>query len=218
MLNGPHWQDPAAWLVEAEPVRAARERAVELGCPSVPTEVAATLRLVAALVGAKAIVEVGTGTGVSAAALLAGSAPDAMLTSIDIEAEHQRVARETLAQAGFEHAKVRLIAGRALSVLPRLSDGAYDLLLADADPEDYPEVAGQAARLLRPGGVALFTSVSRSVEGETHERAMAALTTALRDADAWTSALIPLPDGLLVACRRTPPDAGLRTEAKESGS
>ena len=219
-LSGPPWREPGTWLEESEPVLTARERAAELGCPAVSVDVAATLRLIAALVGARAIVEIGTGTGVSAAALLSGASPEAMLTSIDVEAEHQRVARQILAHSGFEHAKVRLIAGRALSVLPRLSDGAYDLLLADADRQDYPEVASQAARLLRPGGVAIFTSVNpkQDTVDESDRRALDALAMALMDTQVWSSALIPAPDGLLIACRRAPLSGSALPESGDSGT
>ena len=34
--------------------------------------------------------------------------------------------------------RYRLISGRALEVLPRLADGAYDLVFCDADPQEYP--------------------------------------------------------------------------------
>ena len=208
-LVAPPWSDPDFWIEDPEPVRTARERAIDLGCLPVERAVAATLRLLARLVGAKAIVEVGTGTGVSAAALLAGAVPGAMLTSIDIEAEHQRIAREMLDQLGFEHAKVRLIAGRALNVLPRLSDGAYDVLLADADCQDYAEIAEHAARLLRPGGVAVFTGVlsSSADQDESDAQALLDLATVLEHDAVWTTALLPVGTGLLVACRAAVADA-----------
>ena len=38
-------------------------------------------------------------------------------------------------------------------MLPRLSDGAYDLVFCDADPASYPEYLTAGLRLLRPGGI-----------------------------------------------------------------
>lgn len=51
------------------------------------------------------------------------------------------------------HNKVRLISGRALDVLPRLTDGGYDLVLIDGDKTEYDACLDEALRLLRPGGV-----------------------------------------------------------------
>ncbi len=69
----------------------------------------------------------------------AGCRPDGILTTIDIEAEHQRAAREAFAAAGIAHQRTRVIAGRALDVLPRMTDSAYDLVVVDADKAEYPE-------------------------------------------------------------------------------
>ena len=51
------------------------------------------LTFLATVLRAKAVVEIGTGSGVSGLALFAGMQPDGILTSVDIEADHQRVAR-----------------------------------------------------------------------------------------------------------------------------
>ena len=83
--------------------------------------------------------------------------PDGVLTTIDLETEHQRAARDAFAAAGIAHQRTRVIAGRALEVLPRMTDGAYDLFVVDADRQEYPEYLAQAARLLRPGGTLAMT-------------------------------------------------------------
>lgn len=196
------------WLDEDERVRAARARAFELGCTPVSRTVAQTLTLLARLTSASAVVEIGTGTGVSAAALLAGMGDSGVLTSIDVEAEHQRAAREMLTALGYDHVRVRLIAGRALDVLPRLADGAYDLVVADADHGEYPAILGQAHRLLRPGGLVAFDHVLDSGSLPDHSR-RDANTTALRDTvhasrddGNWEPALLPVGGGLLIAMRR----------------
>lgn len=117
------------------------------------------LTLLAATTKAQAVIEVGTGTGVSGAALLAGMEPSGVLTTIDIEAEHQRVARETFTELGYDHVRTRLIAGRALDVLPRMSDAAYDIVFVDGDKGEYPAALSQAKRLLRVGGLVIFDNV-----------------------------------------------------------
>jgi predicted O-methyltransferase YrrM len=196
------------WLDEDEHVQAARARAFELGCPSVSRTVWHLLALLASMTGARAVVEVGTGTGVASAALLAGMGDTGILTSIDIEAEHQRAARELLSALGYDHVRARLIAGRALDVLPRLADGAYDMVVVDTEPAEYPAILAQAARLLRPGGLVAFDHVLDSGGVPDHSR-RDAVTAALRDTihstrdnGSWQPALLPLGGGLLVATRR----------------
>jgi len=105
------------------------------------------------------VVEIGTGCGSSGIWLLRGMRPDGVLTSVDVEPECQRMARKAFAQAGFVANRYRLILGRALDVLPRLSDGAYDLVFCDADPREYPDYLEAALRLLRVGGIVAFDDV-----------------------------------------------------------
>ena len=84
--------------------------------------------------------------------------PGSTLTSVDTEPEYQRVARKAFQAAGFAQNQCRLILGRALDVLPRLSDGAYDMVFCDADPRDYQDYLSAALRLLRTGGVVAFNN------------------------------------------------------------
>ena len=169
---------------------------------------AATLELLAASVQAQAIVEVGTGTGVSGAALLRGITPGGVLTSIDIEAESQRVARETLAALGFDHLRARLIAGRALDVLPRMSDAAYDMVVIDGDRAEYLAALAQAKRLLRIGGLVVFVGVldenaiADPARRDPETVALRDTAAQLRDDDDWLPALITSGSGLLVGALR----------------
>lgn len=210
----PAWADPEEWLDEVEAVRDARERAEELGCTPMGRGMAALLRLLAVTQGAQAVVEVGTGTGVSGSALLAALGDSGTLTTIDVEAEHQRVARETFAALGYDHVRTRLIAGRALQVLPRLADASYDMVVADADRTEYPAILHQAARLLRPGGIVAFASVlgylqqnragtavvrRGAVSHQGEADAMEELVRSVHGDDRWLAAMIPVDDGLLVA-------------------
>lgn len=91
----------------------------------------AALRLLAASVDAKAVAEIGTGTGVSGIHLLHGMRPDGVLTTVDPEPEHQQFARQAFRACGFASNRARFIPGRALDVLPRLADAGYDLVFCD---------------------------------------------------------------------------------------
>lgn len=202
------WSYVDAWLDEAEPIRDARAKAAELGCPSVSRPAAALLRLLAASVNAQAVVEVGTGAGVSGAALLSGMTSAGVLTSIDVEAENHRVARETFTALGYDHVHTRLITGRALDVLPRLSDAAYDIVFVDGDKSEYPAILVQAKRLLRVGGLAIFDSVlwgDRVADAGQRDAETVALRDTIgsvKDDDDWMPVLLTIGDGLLVASLR----------------
>lgn len=201
------------WLDEHEHVRAARVVADELGCVPISQTSARALTFLAAALGAQAVVEVGTGTGVSTAALLAGMNDAGIITSIDIEAEHQRAARETLANLGYDHVRARLIAGRALDVLPRLADHAYDLVFVDGEVTEYPAILAQAKRLLRTGGVAVFDHILESGTVPDHSRrdpetiALRDTVHDIRDDHDWLPLLLPAGGGLLMALRQEPEPA-----------
>ena len=133
--------------------------AAELGgTEPVRPAVGAALRFLACAVGARTAVEIGTGCGSSGIWLLRGMRPGSTLTSVDTEPEYQRMARKAFTQAGFAQNQCRLILGRALDVLPRLSDGTYDMVFCDADVRDYPDYLTAALRLLRLGGIVAFNN------------------------------------------------------------
>lgn len=196
-----------AFVTESEATLTAREKSAELGVVPVSAGTTAALAFLTATLRARNVVEVGTGAGVSAIALLAGMAPDGILTSIDNEAELQLAAREILSSAGIPRPRTRLIAGEALNVLPKLTDGAYDLVFADADPLEYVEYVAQAVRLLRPGGIlALYHAlwhglVADPLNEDDEPLIIREALEAVLDLEDFTPALLPVGDGLLVAVR-----------------
>lgn len=202
------WEYADGWAEDSETIREAREKGDELGCPGIGRPGAALLRLLAATINAQTAVEIGTGTGVSGAALLSGMAPTGVLTSIDIEAENQRVARETFTSLGYDHTRARLIAGRALDVLPRMSDAAYDLVFVDGDKTEFPAILPQAKRLLRVGGILVLDNVLWSgrvadpAERDAETLALRDAASAIRMDEDWMPAMLTVGDGMLVASLR----------------
>jgi len=194
-----------SYLTEDDVLLAARQRAAEVGVAPVGIGGGAALRLLAAAIGAKAVVEIGTGTGVSGVWLLRGMQADGVLTTIDTEAEHQRLAREAFTEAGFATARARTINGTALEVLPRLADASYDLVFCDAIKSEYPGYLTEALRLLRPGGVVAFDNalwggkVADPSVRDADTVALREVGRLVRDNDRLTTALLPVGDGLLVA-------------------
>ena len=208
MLNEASLSYAESFAIEDDVITAARDRARELGCVPIGPAGGATLRLLAAATGARAVVEVGTGAGVSGLCLLGGMTDDGVLTTVDIEGEHQRAAKEAFGEAGVATTRYRLINGSAAEVLPRLRDGAYDLVFVDADKTAYGVYFEQALRLLRPGGVMAFDNalwhdrVADSSQRDPDTTTLRELTKTVRDDKRLISALLPVGDGLLVAAKR----------------
>jgi len=196
------------FVPESEAASAARARAAELGCTPVGAGAATALTFLAAAVGARTAVEIGTGAGVSGLALLAGMTGDGILTSIDVEAENQRAAKQAFAEAGVAAGRTRLINGRALEVLPRLTDAAYDLVLVDAAKAEYGQYLVEAVRLLRPGGILVIDNalwgdkVADPTQRDAETVAVREAGRAVREDETLVPVMIPLGDGLLAAVKR----------------
>jgi predicted O-methyltransferase YrrM len=208
MLNVASLAYAESFVSEDDVLLRARERAAELGCTPIGPAGGATLRVLAAATGARSVVEVGTGAGVSGLYLLGGMAPDGVLTTIDVEGENQRAAKETFGEAGIAPGRYRLINGAAAEVLPRLRDEAYDLVLVDADKTAYAVYFEQALRLLRRGGIVAFDNalwhdrVADSSQRDTETATIRDLGRAVRDDERLVSAMLAVGDGLLVAAKR----------------
>jgi predicted O-methyltransferase YrrM len=197
------------FIPEDEPLLTARRNATQVGGASpVSPAVGATLRFMAAALGAKAVVEIGTGCGTSGIWLLRGMRRDGVLTSVDVEPEHQRLARRAFTDAGFASNRFRLIVGKASDVLPRLTDGGYDLVFCDADKQEYPGYLTAALRLLRPGGVVAFDNalwggrVTDPGQEDPETTAIREVAEQVRQDERLVPLLLPVGDGLLAAVKR----------------
>jgi predicted O-methyltransferase YrrM len=153
------------------------------------------LRFLATAIGARAVVEIGTGCGSSGIWLLRGMRPGGVLTSVDTEPEYHRMARKAFAQAGFAANQARLIVGRAIDVLPRLSDGAYDMVFCDADTASYPDYLIAGMRLLRHGGIVIFD------DADGPEASKRELGEMARMDDRLVPLSLPVAGGLLAAIK-----------------
>ncbi|MFJ9901473.1 O-methyltransferase [Streptomyces sp. NPDC101152] len=202
------WAFADAYAAEDEAVRWARDRAREAGLRSVSPGTGAALRLLAASVDAKAVAEIGTGTGVSGIHLLHGMRPDGVLTTVDPEPEHQQFARQAFRASGFASNRARFIPGRALDVLPRLADAGYDLVFCDGDRQEVMDYLAESLRLLRTGGLVVFEGVfanGRTVDSgpqPTEVLRLRELLRAVRESQELMPSLLPVGDGLLCAVKR----------------
>jgi predicted O-methyltransferase YrrM len=202
------WKYAEEFNSEGEVFHHARVRASELGIESVTPSVGSHLALMASATSAKAIVEAGTGAGISGLWLLRG-APDATLATIDTEIDHQSAARAAFNDAKIPASRTRIISGRALDVMSNMADAAYDLVFLDADSETAEEQAHEASRLLRPGGVlALAHALWRDrvpdpVMRDDNTVAYRSVIRAFQKNDDFVSVLVTAGDGLLLASKRS---------------
>ena len=207
------WTYAESFVAEDEILAAARSRAEEVGVAPVGPGVGAALRFLASVLDARAVVEIGTGTGVSGLWLLRGMRSDGVLTTVDIEAEHQRLAKETFTEAGIPANRARTIAGAGLDVLPRLTDGHYDLVFCDGDKREYSSYLDEALRLLRPGGIVAFDNalwhdrVADPAQRDEETVTIRDLGRTIAENEALVPVLLPVGDGLLVAKKVWTPES-----------
>lgn len=162
-----------AFVGEDDDAREARAASHTLGIAPVSQGTSSLLTFLARLIQARAVVEIGTGTGVSSLALLRGMASDGILTSIDPGVRARAEARKALNSAGVATTRrARLIAGAALdldaaeAVVRRTT-----LVFVDGDPLEYVEYIDQAQRLLRSDGLLVLNHAfaDGGVADETNE-------------------------------------------------
>jgi len=206
------WTHAERFVVEDDILAAARSRAEEVGVAPISPGSGAALRFLASVLDARAVVEIGTGTGVSGLWLLRGMRSDGVLTTVDVETEHQRLARQTFNDAGIPTQRARTIAGAALDVLPRLTDGHYDIVFCDGDKTEYAAYLTEALRLLRPGGVVAFDNalwhdrVADPAQRDPETTSIRELGKAVAEHDELVPLLLPVGDGLLVAKKEWVPE------------
>ena len=196
------WKYAEDFVVESPAILTARQHSLELGIDPISPATGAQLAVLAAASSTHSILEVGTGAGVSGLWLLAG-APDAVLTSIDIELDHQQYARTAFAADGVPANRIRLITGRAAEVLPRMNDGAYDLVFVDADEGSVLDYVEHALRIARKGGLVLVAHalwrgrVADPTRRDDTAEDFRALLTTIAESTAVSSAVSTAGDGLL---------------------
>ena len=169
-MTQPVWTAVDGWLggllVPPDPaLDAALADAAAAGMPPIsvsPTE-GKLLHLLARLVGARRILEIGTLGGYSTIWMARALPAGGRLVTLELEPAYAAVARASVERAGLADV-VEIRVGRAADTLPRLvAEGAapFDLVFIDADKESTPEYFAWALQLARPGGVIVVDNVVR---------------------------------------------------------
>ena len=133
-----------------------------------PIQVTATqgklLHLLARMMGARRILEIGTLGGYSTIWLGRALPPGGQLVTLESEPIHARVARSNIAHAGLD-ATVELRLGPALETLPLLAaenPDPFDLIFIDADKANTATYFEWSLALSHPGSLIIADNVVRN--------------------------------------------------------
>jgi predicted O-methyltransferase YrrM len=201
------WKFSEDFANEPAEIRAARRSANELGVESITEATGNQLAVVAGITKAKSIVEVGTGAGVSGLWLLSASS-DSVLTTIDSEPEYQLAARENFKRAEIAPSRIRVISGKAQSVLANMAEAGYDLVFLDLNPVDLDQVLPLAVGLTRPGGALVLAHAlwrDRVPNPTLRDEETSAIRSAMQklaDSEDFAVSISLVGDGLLIAHKR----------------
>ena len=182
----------------------ARRNGIEVGATDPTVAAAALLTFIAGLLGAKNIVEIGTGSGVSGLAIFKGSANDSTLTSIDSDRENSESAREIFEEAGITAQRFRLITGNIIEVVGKLADENYDLVVIRS-PKDMVDVVQESYRMLKPNGVLFIDGaldggrVADPTQRDFETIARRDTVKAVKDDSRWRSTILSIGGGVLLA-------------------
>ncbi len=117
------------------------------------------LQLLAQMVGARRILEIGTLGGYSTIWLARALPADGHVVSLEIDPKHAQVARANVDRAGLAE-RVKIIVGPAIESMSHLS-APFDLVFIDADKESIPAYFERSIALLRRGGIIVVDNVVR---------------------------------------------------------
>lgn len=186
-------------------------RAERAGLPPImiSEDQARFLTVLLAFARPKRILDVGTLFGYSAA-ILALASPASRVVSLEIDARHAKVAEQNLRASGLG-GRVAIRLGPALESMKAMRGGTFDLVLVDADKENYPHYLDEASRLLRKGGLLLIDNAF--AWGEVADKdasprhgpdvpAIRRTNDALASRKDFVATILPLGDGLALAVKR----------------
>lgn len=169
------------------------------------------MELIARLIGARRIIEIGTFTGYSSICLARALPDDGQLLCCDIDEHWTGIAQRYWEEAGLSH-RIHLCLAPALDTLDALlRDGqhkSFDLVFIDADKENYDAYYEHSLQLLKPGGLIIFDNMlwSGRVADESVQdidtAALRALNLKLKGDQRVDISLLPMADGITLARKR----------------
>lgn len=166
----------------------------------------AFLKMMAQVVGAKRVLEVGMFTGYSALCFAEAVPEDGTIITCEVDEESATLAREYFARSPVGK-KVEVRMGPALETMQNL-DGPFDLIFIDADKQNYLNYFRRALELLAPNGVILIDNVLWDGEVLKHPppdqrtAAIQELNKAVSSDGRVSAVLVTIRDGILVVRKK----------------
>jgi predicted O-methyltransferase YrrM len=184
------------------------ERAGRNGFPIVGRATGRFLELAARSVGARRVMELGSGYGYSAYWFARAVGPDGEVVCSDGSADNAAQAEVYLSAAGLWD-RVRYQVGDALAALGD-EPGEFDVVYCDVDKDGYPDCWRAARERIRVGGLWLCDNVIWSGYAATgvERENLPGFTAAIREHnrlvaedDRYVGSLVPVRDGVTMALR-----------------
>jgi caffeoyl-CoA O-methyltransferase len=125
--------------------------------PSADREVARFVEITARAINARRALEIGMAIGYTSIHLARAVGAEGLVVTIDPSDEMIKAAEGYLSRAGMRE-RVRIERGKALDVMPRLSE-TFDLVFIDAVKEEYSDYLDLALPMLRTGGVVIVDNL-----------------------------------------------------------
>jgi predicted O-methyltransferase YrrM len=188
-----------------EPVLVEMEaEAAERGFPIVGRNVGVTLEVLARSIGARRIVELGSGFGYSGYWHARAVGPDGELHLTDGDPENARTAEDYLTRADL-WSPVTFHIGDAVASLASL-EGTFDVVFCDIDKAGYPDAWRTARDRIRPGGLYVCDNVlgygqGNVVEGGGAAEAVREHNAMIASDEGYLSTIVPTREGVMVAIR-----------------
>ncbi len=182
----------------------ARKNGEEVGVIDPTPAVGNFLKFATELTGAKSVVEIGTNSGVGSLWVLQALANDGVLTTIDAEREHSKIARTVFEEADIPSTKYRIITGNLIDVVGKLADNSYELIIT-RDAMDLFEIVQESYRLLKSGGLLIIDQalsggkVADSTQRDPESIARRDAIKVIQEDSRWSSSVIPIGAGILLA-------------------
>ena len=182
----------------------ARANGQEVGASDPTAAVGNFLKFSVQLLKAKSVVEIGTGSGVGGLWLLSGMADDGVLTTVDSEREHSKIARTIFEDADIAPTKYRIITGKLIEVIGKLADNSYDLIII-RPALDLFDMVQESHRMLKTGGLLIIDQVLNGgkvvdpTRRDPESIARRDVIKVVKEDERWTSTVIPIGAGILVA-------------------
>ena len=153
-------------ILEDDALKAAQDTSAAAGLP--PIQVSAAMgkfmHLLARMLGARNILEIGTLGGYSTIWLARALPEGGRIITLEVNPKHAEVAQGNFARAGVAN-KVDLRLGQALDTLPKIAAegcGPFDLIFIDANKSNMPEYFDWSLKLARRGSVIIADNVVRN--------------------------------------------------------